>query len=381
MSKSVRGGLGIMENCTNFARYMKRVLSRSIITASLAVLFLAGCNDAVDTGRATVPYVEDILSEETEGLSLLSSFDPRESRGTIALVGPEDTSLVNRFLKVDDVDNIDGRPNPDLLPDFAGEQIDIINDKANAPYVALLKNDSVKFRTVAVRNLMAAIDTAYSIGAFDDEKLQTKLPAKVVVYTSPLNAEIGAFDVDTLCRASGCSIPVVFPSRLVFGQQLDRGIEHLHIAVVTDSLTAASGVYSRVFDDVSKSKGILGTGCIAVKVDSLDNINTVLSDYKAAGGNMPLSALVIDSREVDIDALRVSLDFVMTHQSETNLNSRKLITKDFVIVDMNKAVTDECYRILRSNNIFTHNISYPVSRNYVTVKSTNSDGYNLVEKD
>lgn len=96
---------------------------------------------------------------------------------------------------------------------------------------------------------------------------------------------------------------------------------------------------------------------------------------------MPISALVVDERSVDIEAVKASLEQVLTVQTEENLNSRKLITKDFEIVDMDKAVTDECYRILRKNNIFTHNISYPVSRNYITVKSTNSDGFNLVEKD
>lgn len=361
---------------------MRHIVTRSIILASAAVLSLAGCADVENTGRATVPFVEDILAGHNDVLTMLESFDARDSRGSIALIGPSasDTCLAARFLTVDDFDNIDGSPRPDILPDFAGEQIDIISDEANAPYKYSAGNQE-NMRTIAVRNLIAAMDTACSYGAFDDEKLQTKLPAKLVVFTSPLNAEAGAFDVDTLCRASGCRIPVVFPSRLVFGQQLGRNIEHLHIAVVTDSVTAASGVYPRVFDEVSKSMGILGTGCVAVCADTLGSINSILARYKTSGGNMPISALVVDERSVDIEAVKASLEQVLTVQTEENLNSRKLITKDFEIVDMDKAVTDECYRILRKNNIFTHNISYPVSRNYITVKSTNSDGFNLVEKD
>lgn len=363
---------------------MKHIGFCTILLAGVVSLFLTGCNDEVNSGRSTVPFVEEILAGQDDGVtSMLEGFDPRDSRGSIAIVGPSeaDTCLAARFLTVDDVDNIDGRPNPDMLPDFSGEQIDIIADEANSPYDRLFAADQERFRTTAVKNFIHALDDSFSLGAFDDEKLQEKLPAKIVIFTSPLNAETAAFDIDTLCRTTGCRIPVIYPSRLVFRQQLDRRIEHLHVAVVTDSVTAASGVYPRVFDEMSGEKGILGTGCIAVGVDSLDNINTILADYKTSGGNMPISALIVDSRIVDIDALKVSLDFVMNYQNETNLNSRKLITKDFTIVDMNKAVTDECYRILRHNNIFTHNISYPVSKVFVTVKSSNSDGFNLVEKD
>lgn len=352
----------------------------SLSLAFTAVLTFSGCKDTVDVGRGTVPFVEDLLSGQNAGLSLLTDFNPRDSRGSIALIGPfeADSVLAARLLTADDVDNIDGRAVPDGLPDFAGEQIDIIADESclNIPL-----SESEELRTAAVRTFMAALDTAFSLGAFDDERLQSKLPAKLVVYTSSINAEAGAFDVDTLCRSTECTIPVVFPSRVVIGQQLDRNIEHLHIAVLTDSLTAASGVYPRIFDEMSRSRGILGTGCTAFYAGSSSDMNSILSLYKASGGNMPISALLIDDRSVNIEMLKTSLEEVLSVQNEANLNSRKLVTRDLTLVDVEKAVADECYRILRHRNIFTHNISYPVSKSFMTVKSSSGDGYNLVEKD
>lgn len=362
---------------------MKHSGTFAICLVIIATLVSGGCHDAVHTGRATVPYVEEILTSQGWEWDVLSSFDPRDSRGSITVLDQDNVaaSLVERFLKVDAVDNIDGRARPDGLPDFAGEQIDVLDDDSNPSYASLFGTDDSSLRTLNVENFISAMDTACSLGAFDDEKLQRKLQAKVVVFSSPYLALDCAFDIDTLRRSTGCSVPVIFPSRLVFGQQLDRKIEHLHVAVVTDSLTAASGIYPKVFGEVSGNMGILGTGCVAVPCDSSSTINTVLARYKSAGGNMPISAIVIDDNSLDAAALAESLNETLNVNNEENLNARKLITKDLVIVDIDKAVTDECYRILRKNNIFTHNISYPVSRDYMTVKSSAGYGIRLVEKD
>ena len=360
---------------------MNHLGKRLLYFAVPALAALTGCMDAGVSGRSTVPYVEEILSGENGALALFSDFDPRETRGSIALVGPYDSLLSARFLTVDDYDNIDARTAPDGLPDFAGEQIDIVEDADAAAYFESYGADAAGMRTAAVRNLVMSMESRCSIGAFDDEMNQEKLPAKMVVFTSPFNAVAGAFDIDTLCRHTGCSIPVVFPVRTVLEHQLDRNIEHLHVAVLTDSVTATSGVYQQLFDEISLAKGILGTGCVAFSRGSSLSMNSIIAGYKAAGGNMPVSALIIDDGSVQAEEVEASLEEIRNIQNEANLNSRKLITKDFVVVDMQKAVTDECYRILRKNNIFTHNIAYPAMKRYVTVKSSTGGGYNLVEKD
>ncbi len=359
---------------------MNHIVKRLSYIAALAAFALTGCKDTGVSGRAAIPFVEDILSGDNDALALVSGFDPHDTRGSIALVGPYDSLLAARFLHVDDLDNIDAKAVPDGLPDFSGEQIDIVEDAAGLSYSALFGTDSIALRTRAVENFIHSLDSRCSIGAFDLEKLEEKLPAKLVVFTSPFNAVAGAFDVDTLCRHTGCRIPVVYPARTVLEHQLDRDIQHLHVAVLTDSVTAASGVYPQVFDELSRSKGVLGTGCTAFTGDSLSTVGSILDGYKAAGGNMPISALIIDVDGLSVEEVEASLEEVRSIQNEENLNARKLITKDFVVVDMRKAVTDECYRILRRNNIFTHNIAYPAMKHYVTVMSSEG-GSVLIEKD
>ena len=347
-----------------------------------ALLLTAGCRETEGSGRPTVPYVSGILEGHGRDWALVAGFNPADPKGSIALVGPADRNaeLAGRFVGGDVFDNIDGRLAPDGLPDFAGERIDVISDIANLPYEAFLGGREDSLRSVTARNFIAALDTALSIGAFDSERLERKENAKVVVFTSPLSAAYGAFDVDTLVRSAGRAIPVIFPARMLLGRQLERNIPHLHVAVLTDSLTAASGAYQDVFDELAEQQGQLGCGCVAFPCDSASYAGAVLDAYRTAGGNMPVSAVIVDDPSVDIDAVRESFGWIMRVQSEANLSYRKLIADGFVIVDASRAVTDECYRILRRTNNFTHDIAYPYSKEYVTVKATGGSGYNLVEK-
>lgn len=354
----------------------------ALAVALVAAFLLAGCRETVGTGRQTVPFVEQVLATHGREWALVAGFNPAEPRGSIALVGPEDRNyiLADRFLKGDVFDNIDGRLAPDELPDFSGERIDVISDKANTPYEAFVGTDEDSLRTLTVRLFLAALDTTLSIGAFDNDRLERKSNAKVVVFTSPLSAEFGAFDVDTLVRSAGKSVPVIFPARLIFERQLERNIPHMHVAVLTDSTTAASGVYPRVFDEIAEDRSQLGCGCVAFNCDSVSYAGAVLDGYKAAGGNMPLSAVIVDDPSVDIEAVRDSFDWIMRVQSEANLGYRKLLAAGFTVVDASRAVTDECYRILRRTNNFTHDIAYPYTKSYVTVTATYGGGCNLVEQ-
>lgn len=363
---------------------MKHFTIKTVVLSAviLSVLCAVSCRDTVQSGRRTIPFVEELIRQDGAGFSLVSGFDPKESKGTIAIVGPESRNavLAERFLKGDCFDNIDGSRNPDLLPDFSGEVIDFIDDMSVA-YDSLYSADETALRTLTVKNFLAALDTSFSLGSFDSERLRTREASKIVVFSSPFSALCGAFDVDTLCIAGGKSIPVVYPSRAAFDEQFDREIAHEHIVVVTDSATVSSGVYPRLFDEMAKERGVLGCGCIAVSLDSTASFPSLINRYKAAGGNMPFSAVLVDDPTVSADALMESLDEVLTVQTGANLNRRKLLADDITILDMDKYATEKCYGILRKNNIFTHNISYPVAGYYLMVNADDGDGQRLVERD
>lgn len=359
-----------------------KILVMALSVASM--LCSTGCRQTVQSGRMTIPMVESIISDHTAAFDLLESFDVRDSRGSVAIIGPEDRNerFAKLLLKGDDFDNIDGRLSPDQLPDFAGEQIDIVDDKANAPYSIMSVFEPQQLREVNVLNFLASMDSTFSLGAFDEEKLSHKLPSKMQVFTSPYAAAYGAFDIDTLCRAAGCDVPVVYPSRLVFGAQLDRNIAHMHVVVVTDSLTAADGVYPAVFDDMTRERVIYGDGCVAVAVrDSVVTMQKVIDAYRASGGQMPISAVIIDDPAVSPQTIESSIQYIFSVQNEANLSYRKLLAPDLQTVEMDLFTARECYWILRKRNIFTHNITYPYAERYMTVRSSSGEGFKLVESD
>jgi hypothetical protein len=94
---------------------------------------------------------------------------------------------------------------------------------------------------------------------------------------------------------------------------------------------------------------------------------------------MPLSAIIVDDPSADIEAIRDSFGWILHVQSEANLGYRRLMTDGFTVIDARREVTDACYRLLRRTNNFTHNISYPYSKDYITVPASSGGGYNLVE--
>lgn len=360
-------------------------LKLSYLIPVLAVLCSApGCRETVQTARPTVPVVERMLLSQSRETRLLQSFDPADPKGAVSVIGPSERAvrLTGLLLSSDEFDNVDGRLDPDQLPDFAGETVQLVSDDAHTPYHRFIEqSDSDSLRAVTVRHLINAVDNHCSIGAFDDGLGYSKTASKLVVFASPYPAQYGAFDVDTLCRSLSADIPVVFPVKSVLSGLLDSSEERLHVAVLTDSLTALDGVHGHIFAELCRERGILGSDCVAFARDTVgDALVNMLEEYRQSGGMIPLSVIVTDDG-IPADDLKVSLENIRTLQTETNLHLRRLITPDCRIIDTDLAAAEECYRILRRRNIFTHNISFPQAEAYVTVPASSGKGFRLVETD
>lgn len=361
-------------------------IRHSFIFIALAAAILAvGCRETVPTGRPTILSVERIIASHNHEHELVSSFNPSESKGAISVVGSAERSvkLVNLFIKSDEFDNIDGRLAPDQLPDFAGETVQMVVDSAHLPYSDFISRSMTdSLRSLTVHHLIHALDTVCSASAYEDAMYTAKLNAKMLVFTSPYMAQYGAFDVDTLCRALSADIPVIFPAKVVMSRLLDSGMERFHFLVVTDEKTAADGVHAALFSEMTAERGVFGSDCMAVAGDTLggDPLANILEAYKAKGGMMPLSAIVVDDCTISAEDVRSSMEHIFEVQAETTMGYRKLLLPECQVLDVDEAATDECYRLLRSRNIFTHNIAYPQSKAYVTVQGKNGKGFRLVEK-
>lgn len=357
---------------------MFKLMRRYLLLAVLLVA--ASCTSTEVADRPTIPLVQKILSEpQGRAYSLVSGFDQRDSRGSITIVGEESrcSVLAGRFISDDDFDNVDGRLSPDGLPDFSGETIAVIADTANAPYDGYIGGGSTSLlRELSVRLVLTSLDTLCSIGDYDRDFLAYKDPAKLIVLASPQMAAYGHFDLDTLFRSTGSSVKVVSPLRLMFGSVLDAAKGPVSIAVMTDVDSLARGLYQTVFTEMQQERGAPKSHCFAAAADTTgaDVLTAFLDRYEASGQSVPLSALLVDDMGVSLDELQESLLTIRSVQSEENLHYRQLITRDFRFVEGVTATARECFRIMRSRNIFTHNIAYPKSKYYVTVPFSGADG-------
>ena len=151
----------------NFAIMLKKI---SILVAATLLVF--ACRQAPFQPRPTIPLVYEIASDSTGIGALVAQAGRRGGEGSIAIIGePENAILVGRlFQGCDRLDNVDGRPVRDSLPDFAGEHFDVIMDAQGAPYSRFLASaqslpDSLQgtvldsLREMAVRSAVNAWDS------------------------------------------------------------------------------------------------------------------------------------------------------------------------------------------------------------------------------
>lgn len=354
----------------------------SLTVCAVLLSAVGGCRMHPETGRSTIPAVERILGDpDCREAKILAAFDPRNTQGDIVLIdNPERCfALSEALVKCDARDNIDGTPGPDFLPDFAGERITTLIDLQYPPYARFLEaENSDALREVSVRAVISALDTACCLGPFDHEFRSSKPVAKLLVVSSPYMTAYGGFDIDTLFRSSGVRVPVVSATEVMMQQALSSREGAVLFGMLSDRTTAASGVYQNVFRNLARKRGdqISRVFCFSLPdkeetPDSLaaaqpDLLKHVLDQYSRSGENRALNALVVDDVSVSVESLLASYANILNSPSDENAYYRKLISRDFVIIDGIAAVTDACYSFLRGNNLFTHNIAYPDAKAYIT---------------
>ena len=355
-----------------------------IVAAVLLSVLFTSCREKAHKGRPTIGLVENILAEKVSEESLiLKNIEARNVSGTIAVVGPSNLSypLAMRFAGCDDFDNVDGRRISDQLPDFAGETIDMVLDEANFDYHSFVASgDTDSLRAVTVRNLLAVLDNKCYSSVYDLDNTLQKKSSKAVLFPSPYMSAYGAFDVDTLLRSRGIKLPVIFPARKAFRTLLEKEGEELCVAVLTDSIIASDLIHKKIFEEVSKEMGISGAECKVFHSDTIDSVlDNVLRIYSQAGGSRCINAILVDDIHVYSSELRASLEELAVARDAESIAMRKLIAADCRVIDTSELSTEECYKALRNNNLFTHEVAYPRVNGFVTAASPDGKAFKLVE--
>lgn len=309
----------------------------------LAILSLAAsavsCNQTVSSGLDTIPYVKSIIADKDGYENNLLSSISTDSRGTIAIIGDSlhCATLLQVFLECDFFDNIDGRKEPDDLPDFSGEKVVALSD---VNFQARIQTANAEgLREFAVKSFISAMDTS--------------VRAKAVIISSPWMATEAVFDIDSLKHFFRLDVPVIYPIRTASAYVTSKFGKNATVAVFSDDeAKAESGLYGRFFDNPYSV-------CTDQPADSV-SFRVFLENYSKKSNPKKLNAVIIDDYSVDTDAIYAEIDEIINKETPENLALRQLLSVDFELVDCRDIAAEACFREFRNKNIFTHNVAYPI---------------------
>ena len=327
----------------------------------LLLLLPVACRRQTVETRPTIPLVREILANrEDPRAHMLRGHAPKPVQD-IAIIGSEFACdrLAEQFSFRDLQDNVDAQHVDDGLPDFAGETFVCIED--STPYPDLLQQGEEVLRTQTLRRVLAALDTVVHISPYDQEGLATKLPAKAVILADPFLAEYGGFDVDTLFRSTGCTVPVFSPIELMLDHAFEEGGRtDLSVGILCDPQYDSTGIYERIFARKAAERGLKGVSCVVSGITARDSVLTAfLHQYLDAGHTKPLDVILIDDLALRPEALKNELAEIVSVMNESSMTYGRLFPRNFFFLDAFDEVAVACYGFLRENNLFTHNIAKP----------------------
>lgn len=335
----------------------------------LALLFAASCRPKAGAPRETIGLVYDIVADTTGVRVLVERAGGSGAEGSIALLGePEDVVvLARRFAAEDQMDNVDGRPVRDSLPDFAGETIHALLDVYNAPYSQFItgKEGQDSLREVAVGGALHAWDTVCFRSASGRGIPLKKASAKILIFTSSLQAEYGLFDVDTLQQLVGGKCRLLSPVDILLEEALAAGAQN--ILVWAPDAVRESRVWEKALEVRRPTDATLAVLTPRPALDVRTQFRDILRQYQATG--LPLDVLVMDVYGLDVVPLQSELGLIRLCGTEEDAAFDRMLSARFGFFEPSAAILRTTYGLLREQNLFAHKIARPVVKYYESVES------------
>ena len=330
---------------------------------------VAACKHADSVQRGTIGLVQSIVEDTTGIRGIVEKAGWNGADGVIALAGePGDVLAMTKcFVTADLMDNVDGRRQRDSLPDFAGETFHALLDAYNAPYSQFTGSpeglDSL--REVAVKGAIHAWDTVCFRSANDHRIPLRKASAKILIFTSSLQAEYGLFDVDTLQAMLGGKCRVLSPVSILVDNALAAGAQN--ILVWAPDAVRESKVWEKALEARHRTDATLAVYTPKPAVDVRTQLRDILRQYLVTG--LPLDALIVDSYSVDLAPLQSELKLIRLGGTEEDVAFDKMLSARFQILDPAGALLINTYNLLREENLFAHKIAKPAVKYYRSAES------------
>lgn len=348
---------------------------RCLTVLILSALALCSCNNKTQKNAGALPFVETVLSNhDSRDFKLLSSSAKANPQNELFVIGSHSAawSLANLLCESDKFDNINGSAQPDRLPDFAGEYFCIIADSLGRDFNYYIDNGQTDtLRELCTRYCLSAIDTISHLSIYDEKGLGIKKPAKVIIIADPVLSAYCKYDVDTLFSASGCKIKTVSPIDFAFREICASYGSPVNIGVICTPDNANSAMYQRILDRYAPAGSKVAAISVAQKNDGA--LQEFLSAYRDTIDCPALNALIVDDRTVSLQSLEKNLGEIRSLMFEDSKTYGDLIGNDFKIVSTDDACSVELFHLMRTDDLFTHDIRLPKVVEYITVPVSDSD--------
>lgn len=357
--------------------------NKSIIFIFLA-LAAVSCTPGEQTGRNTVPLVRNIIADRYSDTHELLRNRAANPADDICIIGSEESCLAiaEAMLDLDQRDNVDGHAVPDDLLDFAGETFCCIFDTTSHRYPQMLeRHEDVKLREGAVRLALAALDTTFHITPYDIDGRGGKTRAKAIVVTNPHLVQCARFDVDTLFRATDCKIPVISALDAMFDEVFKAsGNKPVNVAILCDSANVHSVSYNALFTAAMRRNGAKSANCTVIpsRTAQKGTMLDLLDDYIKSGNEQPLDFIVLDIYNADLESMKADLSTATSLMNEESMTYGRFVSEGFELIDPASAVSRKCYEVLRSQNLFTHNISKPQIVTYFSAAKPDAEDGSII---
>lgn len=366
---------------------MKRITSLFVVASAVALL--PACQSTETANKTIGEYASSLIADTTQATyQIISSSREKNNHGSIAIIGePGNALLLSEYMiQCDRFDNINGKNNPDGLPDFAGETISPILDSYNGSYADIIKKGKEGYLSeINIRNFAAALDTACYLNSYDTDKIVHKSGAKLVVLSSSYSSAFGYDDIDTLRTLTNSKTHVISPVHAMLDEAWSLCGEGMNIGIWTTSDVPGSDIYASVFEKERELRSDFNAKYTVISPDTSSTITCRFLDFmkkyidSSDGNNPKLQAILIDDLSVDIDELEDAVKSVLAVEQDSYITYLNFLDSNLKLIDFRGSVSSACYKYLRQNNAFTHKISYPAVNIYVTAASERDSSYVTLE--
>ena len=341
-----------------------------LAAVALGVFLLLKGRKPVSQAEPPVPFVSEIISDNNSAAHrMVASYKPHDASKAIFVFGSRSRTqeVASALMDSDAFDNVDGSANPDGLKDLAGETICTVTNFSD--FGEMVNDGRLEdMRELTARNVISAMDTLCYVSPYDRSGMGKKPLAKLIVLGSACMTQYGRYDVDSLFNALNCELPVLSPMQLIVDEaiRMSKGKKIISIGVLAGN--APVDIYGPYIKGRAAKEGIDSVLCVGFKApEGEDPLLSFLDRYSELGINRPLDAILVDDLGVDLASFNESLGRITSVMNAESLTYGNLISPGFRIVDSRSRICNAVYSILRSQNLFTHQISQPRQLDYMLI--------------